>query len=165
MAPKAKPKGGGARLKAAQHKKGQNMEPGRQDAVLAILSATGNVSKACEACGVGRRTYYHWLEDPAFVQRVTDAKDEAADALEAEARRRAHDGTSKPVYQGGRLVGYVQEYSDTLLIFLLKGCRPEKYRERADSVNLNVNVADLTDEQLARLAKGESPVAVVGARA
>jgi hypothetical protein len=27
-------------------------------------------------------------------------------------------------------VGFIQEYSDTLLIFLLKGLRPEKYRER-----------------------------------
>lgn len=164
MAPKAKTKGVGARPKAAQHKKGQNMEPGRQEAVLAILAATGNVSKACESCGVGRRTYYHWLEDPAFAQRVADAKEEAADALEAEARRRAHDGTSKPVYQGGKLVGHVQEYSDTLLIFLLKGCRPEKYRERADSVNLNVDYSKLTDQQLERIRNGESPLAVVGRR-
>jgi hypothetical protein len=53
-----------------------------------------------------------------------------ADQLEQEARRRAHDGVRKPVYQGGKRVGYIQEYSDTLLIFLLKGLRPEKYRER-----------------------------------
>ena len=51
--------------------------------------------------------------------------------LEDEAIRRAKDGVrEKPVYQGGKLVGHVQEYSDTLLIFLLKGARPEKYRDR-----------------------------------
>ena len=160
--PKA-PKSGGR--KPAHQKKAQNMEPGRQDALIATLAATGNVSAACQACGIGRRTYYHWMEDPAFVERVTDAKDEAADALEAEARRRAHEGTEKPVYQGGRRVGTIREYSDTLLIFLLKGCRPEKYRERADSLNLNVDLSKLSEEQLARLAKGESPVAVVAARA
>jgi hypothetical protein len=29
-------------------------------------------------------------------------------------------------------VGVIREYSDTLLIFLLKGLRPAKYRERYD---------------------------------
>ena len=53
-----------------------------------------------------------------------------ADMLEDEAVRRAKDGVERPVYQGGKLVGHVQEYSDTLLIFLLKGARPEKYRDR-----------------------------------
>ncbi|MBX6773030.1 MAG: hypothetical protein IRY83_14975 [Chloroflexi bacterium] len=52
------------------------------------------------------------------------------DALEAEAWRRAVDGVERPVYQNGQRVGAVREYSDTLLIFLLKGGRPQKYRER-----------------------------------
>lgn len=52
-----------------------------------------------------------------------------ADRLEREAMRRAHEGVRKPVYQGGKRVGFIQEYCDTLLIFLLKGLRPEKYRE------------------------------------
>lgn len=49
--------------------------------------------------------------------------------LEREAFRRAHTGTLKPIYQGGEKVGSVREYSDTLMIFLLKGARPQKYRE------------------------------------
>jgi hypothetical protein len=32
----------------------------------------------------------------------------------------------------GRQVGSIREYSDMLLIFLLKGLRPAKYRERYD---------------------------------
>jgi len=54
----------------------------------------------------------------------------AADLLEDEAVRRAKEGTQKPVFQGGQLVGHVQEYSDTLMIFLLKGAKPKKYVER-----------------------------------
>ncbi len=54
-----------------------------------------------------------------------------ADLLEDEAVRRAKDGVEEPVYQGGKLVGHVQKYSDTLLIFLLKGAKPEKFRERS----------------------------------
>jgi hypothetical protein len=34
------------------------------------------------------------------------------------------------VFYQGEKVGTVQKYSDTLLIFLMKGVRPEKYRER-----------------------------------
>jgi hypothetical protein len=33
------------------------------------------------------------------------------------------------VYQGGKQVGFVQDYSDTLLIFMLKGRRPQKFRD------------------------------------
>ena len=52
------------------------------------------------------------------------------DALEDEALRRAFHGSERPVFQGKELVGYVRDYSDTLLIFMLKARRPEKYRER-----------------------------------
>ena len=69
---------------------------------------------------------------PEFRAMCDTALDEAADVLEKEMWRRAVKGTRKPVYQGGALVGHVQEYSDTLLIFALKGARPEKFRERVD---------------------------------
>ena len=51
--------------------------------------------------------------------------------LEAEALRRALKGTEKPVYQNGKQVGAIREYSDLLLIFLLKARRPTVYRENA----------------------------------
>jgi hypothetical protein len=80
---------------------------------------------------VGRRTHYGWLErDETYQAWFSEAQDDVGDTLEREAIRRAHDGVRKPVYQGGKRVGFIQEYSDTLLIFLLKGLRPEKYRER-----------------------------------
>jgi hypothetical protein len=52
------------------------------------------------------------------------------DQLEEEARRRAVDGVLKPVFQRGRQVGRIREYSDVLLVTLLKGKRPDTYRER-----------------------------------
>src|SRR5262249_4954507 len=51
-------------------------------------------------------------------------------AVVAEMRRRALVGWDEPVYQGGKLVGHIRKFSDTLLIFALKAERPEKYRER-----------------------------------
>jgi hypothetical protein len=39
-------------------------------------------------------------------------------------------GVQQPVYQRAKLFGYVVEYSDQLLIKLLRAAMPEKYRER-----------------------------------
>ena len=46
--------------------------------------------------------------------------------LEDEARRRAVDGVDEPVFQQGKQVGTIRKHSDTLLIFLLKGIRPQE---------------------------------------
>jgi hypothetical protein len=54
------------------------------------------------------------------------------DTLEAEADRRAAEGTLRPVFYKGEQCGEIREYSDTLLIFRLKALRPEKYRERSN---------------------------------
>jgi hypothetical protein len=67
-------------------------------------------------------------------------------ALENEAVRRAYHGVEKPVFYKGEVCGYTQDYSDTLLIFLLKARKPEVYREgsRAESargpVSININI-------------------------
>ena len=65
------------------------------------------------------------------------AVNDALDSLEEEARRRAHDGWQEPVYQGGKQVGTVQRFSDNLLMFLLKGKRPEVFRERFEHTGAN----------------------------
>lgn len=97
---------------------------------LKELSETGNVSAACAAAKISRPTAYtHKREDAIFAQAWEDALESAADILEAEARRRAYEGVSEPVFYKGQEVATVQKYSDTLLIFLLKGAKPEKYRE------------------------------------
>ena len=99
---------------------------------LEILSDTSNVSEACRSVGIGRTTAYeHYHAEPDFAAAWDEAVETGTDALELEARRRAKDGIEKPVYQGGELVGTVREYSDTLMIVLLKAHRPEKFRERS----------------------------------
>lgn len=98
---------------------------------LARFALTGNILRSAQAAQVGRRTVYDWLaEDPAFKALHDDAHEDALDALEEEARRRSVDGVLKPVYQSGKKVGDIREYSDTLLILLLKGKRPQTFRER-----------------------------------
>jgi len=96
------------------------------DAIRRGLSVTG----ACKAVRIGKATAYEWkADDEAFAAEWEEALEEGTDIFEDEARRRAVEGTDKPVYQNGRKVGTIREYSDTLLIFTLKARRPEKYRE------------------------------------
>lgn len=116
-----------AKTHAIQHRK--------KRAFLAAYARLGNVTQAATAAGIDRSTHYAWLreegpEGDAYRAAFAQAEEEAADWLEAEARRRAVEGVEEPVYQGGKKVGTVRRYSDTLLIFLLKGARPDKYADR-----------------------------------
>lgn len=114
-----------------------------------------NVTNAAIAAGVNRQYVYDVRnEDQDFAREWDEALAVSVDKAEAELFRRAVEGVSKPVYQGGQLVGEIQEYADTLLIFLLKSHRPERYRERSE--NFNIDVSMLNDEAVDRLAKGES---------
>lgn len=63
----------------------------------------------------------------------------------------------------GQPGGYVWEYSDLLLMFRLKALRPEEYRERVEvrGAFASIDLNRLSDEQLARLAGGEHPLAVL----
>jgi hypothetical protein len=104
----------------------------KKRAYLAAYSVTANIVQACRMADIDPKTPYNWLrqKDEAYLAAWEAARSIAGDVLEAEAVRRAHEGVDRPVYQQGRLVGYERVYSDTLLIFLLKGMRPEVYRER-----------------------------------
>jgi hypothetical protein len=104
-------------------------------AFLDAYRDTGNIRLACAASGVKRRaTVYEWQEhDEAFALAFQQAQVEAVEALEAAAYHRAVEGVETAVTAPGRgIVGYEQKYSDTLLIFLLKGAAPEKYRDRME---------------------------------
>jgi len=103
----------------------------KKRAFLAAFAECGTVTHAAEIAGISRRMVQYWKkDDPEFAEAFRIAEEKAADRLEQEAWRRAIEGVAEPVYHKGEVVGYIQKFSDTLLIFLLKGVRPEKYRER-----------------------------------
>lgn len=136
----------------------------KKRAFLATFRLTGNVTIACQEVGVHRSTIYDWREqDPAFVLAMEQARVEASDLLEEEARRRAVVGTEEPVFgrvgrdQDGE-IGAIRRYSDSLLIFLLKGNRPDKFRERIEhsgqvrhDVSVQPDLSKLSAEDLTRL--------------
>jgi hypothetical protein len=97
---------------------------------LMALAERGHVGESATAVGIDRSTVYAWRkEDPAFEAAYQSALDQSVTQLEDEARRRAHDGWEEPVWHLGQQCGTVRKFSDTLLIFLLKANKPEKYRE------------------------------------
>ena len=100
---------------------------------LRDFANAGVILHSARAAGVNRQAVYQWrLHDPEFLQLYQAAKEEAVDQWELEAVRRGVKGVLTPVYQQGKLVGRVREYSDNLLITLLKGHRPDTYRERQE---------------------------------
>lgn len=116
---------------------------------IEALATSGNITVAARSVPVDRRTVQRaYKEDPDFAAAWDDAKDNAVDLLVAEARRRAVVGVDKPVIHQGQLMYrqgpdgqllldregnpiplVIKQYSDTLLIFLLKGALPATYRD------------------------------------
>lgn len=107
------------------------VEPQRR-VFLINLAILGNRTRAARATGVCPVTAWLWRrDDDNFRAQYNEAMKIAAELHEDEMFRRASEGVLEPVWQGGRLVGSVRKYSDTLLIFGLKGSMPEKYADRS----------------------------------
>lgn len=103
-----------------------------EPAFLAALAQVGVVTQAAQIAGIGRQhVYEHRRKHPDFAAAWRNARREAADNLEVEARRRA-------LFEG----------SDTLLIFLLKAARPKKFRDNWK--------AEMTTPRRLRLQAAES---------
>jgi hypothetical protein len=124
---------------------------------LAVLRETGgNVSRACLAISLTRTRAYEWRDaDPNFARAWDEAVELGTDELEEEARRRAYFGVDEPVFYQGEACGTIRKYSDTLLIFLLKGRRPERFRERV-TIDVNQLDADIERELALIAARGQT---------
>jgi hypothetical protein len=145
---------------------------------LAAFAVCGSVRKAAEIAEIHRRTHYDWMDQPgdegdSYRKAFSDARLEACEALEDEARRRAIDGVDRPVLFQGKPVfvwkdgagNIVEEntpgatkvalvekgHSDTLLIALLNANLPEKFKyhnyERGSTTIVNDQSVNITVEQ------------------
>jgi hypothetical protein len=140
---------------------GQNRTPKNawRETFLAVLRDTANVRIAATRGGIARSAAYEARErDADFRAKWDEALEDAVDVLEAEARRRAVTGCRKQIYYKGEAIGEEVEYSDTLLIFLLKAHRPDKFRETqvhrhegkdGGAIQHQIDVTRLTDDELA----------------
>lgn len=124
----------------------------RQGIFLRALAQGETMARALAQAGIASRaTINTWREkDTDFAAAYNEALENAADLLEAEARRRAVHGVEEPHFYKDEVVGHVRKYSDALLLALLKATRPEKFKERVEhSGQVEVNLAE-------RLARGRA---------
>jgi hypothetical protein len=110
----------------------------KKRAVLAAFAKTACITEAARAAGIHHQTHHNWLKaDPDYAAAYAVAKELAIQSLEDIAVARA------------------KESSDTLMIFLLKAARPEKYREtRRDDKS---DVSELLKAVLLELAERQLP--------
>lgn len=121
---------------------------------MAAYAEAGTITEAAQIADIDRTSHYRWLrDDPTYAERFKDAHEQSVERLEQEARRRAAQGWDEPVYHKGKVVGHVRKFSDTLLIFLLKGAAPEKYKDRVQN-DVKLDTGDLTPEQAESLIRG-----------
>lgn len=139
---------------------------------LEVYSKIGNLTLAAKAAKVNRNTHYLWLADPEYRHAFEQAHEEAVDLLVEEARRRAHEGWDEPiVYQGSFCYPSpkkggkpsnkplsIRKFDSTLLMFLIKGARPEIYRDtwkgeikHSGAISAGPDLSNLTDAQLEQL--------------
>jgi Homeodomain-like domain len=105
----------------------------KREQFLGYLRDGWSISAAAGKIGVSRQAVYRLrASDDEFAHQWEDAYESGTDVYEDEVKRRAVEGTEKPVFYQGEIVGHVREFSDTLLIVALKARRPERYRERFD---------------------------------
>ena len=119
--------------KTEQHKK----------AILEALEQTlGVVTSACRKVGVGRTTFYGWLnDDEEFAKAVQDIENVALDFAESQLHQQIKSGNP----------------SSTIFYLKTKG-KKRGYIERMETENTNKNLdlSNLTDEELeARLKQAK----------
>jgi hypothetical protein len=108
---------------------------------LRAFAQRGIILDGLRAARVSRNAVLEWRKLEWFETLYEAAMDEACDRIEGEAIRRAVEGYDEPVVWQGMLSTVVdaetgqerpltiRKYSDTLMNTLLKGARPDKYRE------------------------------------
>jgi hypothetical protein len=115
---------------------GQAAWPGAKPKQAAFLTALifhgGQIGKAAKSAKVARASHYHWMRDAEYTALYELAMAQVVGVLEDEAIRRAKEGVEKTVYYQGFPCGTEMQYSDAILMFLLKAAAPEKYRERSE---------------------------------
>ena len=114
----------------------------KKDIFLEAYAKCGNVSRAATLSDIDRGQHYRWmLSDPKYAVAFEMAQEQAIELLEAEVRRRGLEGDKKYKFdKAGKPIKhprtgepyYERQYSDTLLIFLLKSLKPGVYRDRVE---------------------------------
>jgi hypothetical protein len=153
--------------------KQDNLRAKAQAAFLAAYEQIGGITKAADRVGINRESHYRWLEsDPDYAEKWDRAQQVVDEALLCEAIRRGRDGITRGIYYQGVKVDTEINYSDNLLMFMIKGRMPQ-FKDRMELTGANGgplqvqavrpdSLSRLTDAQLDALAQlnGLAPLAL-----
>jgi hypothetical protein len=132
-------------------------EPKQAAYLTALINTAGIRNQACKLARVSRSSHYRWLDESETYRGLfARAMQQVVDALEDECTRRAVDGVTKGIYFQGDRVATERVYSDGLMMFLLRGAAPEKYRERTElkgEVTHNLKFAGTMEDLLSTYRK------------
>lgn len=125
---------------------GTAFTPARKNAFLDIIREEGNTAIAFREVGVSPNTVSeHRSKDHQFRDAMDEAFRQHAAIYLKEAKRRGVDGVQKPVYGstgpggGSGVIGWVTEYSDRLLVEMMRKYDPE-CRQSASKVEVTSKV-------------------------
>jgi len=112
--------------KTEQHKKA---------IIKALENSLGVVTDACKKVGVGRTTFYDWLNnDPEFKKEVESITDYAIDYVES------------------KLYNLIEKEDTTATIFYLKTKgRKRGYSEKIITENINYNSKELNENEIKKI--------------
>lgn len=137
-----------------------NGAPWRQ-VYLGLLEHCPNVTVASRMAGVTREAVRLVRnQDAEFAAAEKQAMATGADLVEASAFKSAVYGDLEPVFHQGVCVGHVVKYSDAMRALLLKGLKPDTYREKIEHTgevtHRHLTLAELDERlKLARARPGQ----------
>lgn len=131
---------------------------------LEALAYFGNDLKACEVAGIERTTIWRKRKaHPDFDVDYREARERYKDRLEDECRRRGVEGWEEPVIHNGKLQFRhdaegnlirdeegnavpltIRKFDTTLLIFVMKAERRDKFSDRVHVITEDALMAELT---------------------
>jgi hypothetical protein len=123
-----------------------------------------NVAKACKQTGITRGQFNRWIKnDPQFKRDYNDLVEALTDLLLEKAILRASKGTERHKFFKGEMIidprtgkPYVErEYSDSLLMFLLKGLRPDTFGDKNQVEVKTTSQSQFEKEALGKLSDEE----------
>lgn len=104
-----------------------------REVFLAAAARTGRPLQALENLGYAPTVLNLTIKaDPAFGEALEAAKARNLERLEAVADDRAIEGWEEPVYQLGKLVGYITKYDHTLLMRRIEAEGRRKYGKHVE---------------------------------
>lgn len=119
-----------------------------EQAIAAVRETKGFVTTIAKRLGCSRKHVYTLADKfPTVKAAIEEEREGVKDFAE------------------GKLLEQINAGNITAIIFYLKTqAKGRGYIERLESANLNIDITALTDEQLRRIADGESPVNILTAQ-